>query len=439
MSFSKLVFVRPHNPIYEDYDKKYSTIRFYSETLIQIAKNLGISEIEIAYIHESYKNQEHKIPKFDLEYNKDLLDETSDKPSVILFQEARAHGIHVKITSINNVSSSSMKDALLVLSFMSDTKKSLEDIFVNKLNRLVQNCKGYIYLSSDNELSSCPYVKKNLMTMLEFIKDCRYFDLYKSKMICIIMTESNSEGIRDLYSKIFDTNVYYMPVIFNERLLHYSELTEEDFYNKSGIMMLRGLEYFKEYKRFLQASQGKLSVYESTMPAIRKRYASLCEDYYIFYKAARFWSLKECEKKISGYKFFIGMSTTGSSRFTTKILEGTNANTVTISPIINLRQAGFSEEEYPDCHRILENSGIGDVFTIDDNISSLACDLKFKYWFEANYNLGYDSYLNKIELQKKFVRDYFLPESESVKECMGYIINYIEGWDRNHESFTFSS
>lgn len=81
-NYSKLTFISQFNPLFEDCYHKYSTVRFYSETLISLAKNLKIPEIEILYINEAYLGTDAKEEKEEIARNwfEDLKrDDTADR------------------------------------------------------------------------------------------------------------------------------------------------------------------------------------------------------------------------------------------------------------------------------------------------------------------------------------------------------------------------
>lgn len=421
--YSKLIFIRRCNPIYEDFISKYSTIRFYSETIVNLAARLGITEIEIPYFDETYPSDEGK--GIDIKawnwYNSPESDSSDDLPTIRLRNSAKAHGISINIHSIYDEVDST--DALVVLSFMTEYEDLLSKQFNERIVPIVDCAGSYIYLSSDNEYSGYAYKKDDrIWTVLEFIGE-KMPESFQKKMKCIIMTESNCAGLRDKLNKKFDCAVLYMPMIIDKNDIRFDNAP--DFAEKEPtVVMLKNMNTFKGYLNFFNAIRGHGVIFESSMPAIQKRYRPLFEEYGFVYKFARFWKMPLFENKIRPYKIFIGLSNIGSSRFTSKILEGTNAGCITISPRIDLESVGFSMQEYPITIQTLNDSGIMDVLTPDCDSEEL-CDISFanacSYWL----NCTEEEYTDRLNAQRLFILDYFTIDSPVIEECMSKVINVL--------------
>ena len=424
MSYSKLIFIRKCNPIYEDYTKKYSTLRFYSETIINLADRLGIKEIEIPYFDETYLSDAGKGKEFKARewYNSEESSNCDDMPTIRFRDSARKRGISVKIYNINNTDVDAT-DSLVTISFMTECESILSDQFNNIIDPIVQKSKGFIYLASDNEYSGYAYKKNNdVWSCLEFIGELMPKS-FREKIKCIIMTESNSENLRFKLVDKFNCPVFYMPMIIDKRDLRFDDFV--DFKDKeNSVVMLKNLNTFREYTQFFDSIKDHGVVFESSMPAIQKKYRPFCDTYGLTYKFARFWKMSDFENKIRPYKIFVGMSTIGSSRFTSKILEGTNAGCITICPKINLENVGFSKDEYPVCNKVLSSSGIGEVKTADA-YGTCECSNSFAEISREFLEFDESEYNDRIMSQKYFILDYFTEGSEVINECLFKIVEYL--------------
>lgn len=423
--YSKLIFVRKCNPIYEDFCKKYSTVRFYSETIVALANELKIPEIEIVYFDETYASDHGKDKEIKAREWFEIAKERNnnpDYPIMRMYNSAKNKGIKLNIKNISN-EISDIENSLIVFSFMTDTEKVLKNQFDNYLDSLIQKSKGFIYLSSDNEYSGFSYKKIGQIGCLEHLGEFGNKETL-DKMRAIIMTESNKFKIVDILRDKFKVPVFYMPMIIDNNDIRFTEEINLD-YKKNKVAMLKNLTFFETYDNFFKSIRDHGVVWESSMPPIQKKFKPICEKYGFEYKFARFWRMPEFESKLSNYKFFLGMSTVGSSRFTSKILEGTNANTYVISPDLDLRRMGFTEEEYPKCIQTLDNSGIGEVYT-PDFIDSEMCDKSLGQFCSELLNISDKEFINRLIKQRKFILNYFTLESECVQECLNNIIPYLE-------------
>lgn len=423
--YSKLIFVRKCNPVYEDFCKKYSTIRFYSETIVALANELKIPEIEIVYFDETYASDNGKDKEIKAREWFEIAKERNnnpDYPIMRMYNSAKNKGIKLSVQNISN-EILDIENSLVVLSFMTDTEKVLKNQFDNYLDSLIQKSKGFVYLSSDNEYSGFSYKKMGQIGCLEHLGEFGNKETL-DKMRAIIMTESNKAKIVDILRDKFKVPVFYMPMIIDNNDIRFTEKIDLD-YKKNKIAMLKNLTFFETYDNFFESIRDHGVVWESSMPPIQKKFKPICEKYGFEYKFARFWRMPEFESKLSNYKFFLGMSTTGSSRFTSKILEGTNANTYVISPDLDLRRMGFTEEQYPKCIETLNNSGIGEVYT-PDFIDSEMCDKSLGAFCSGLLNIPDEKFVDRLIRQRKFILNYFTLESECVRECLNHIIPYLE-------------
>lgn len=423
--YSKLIFVRKCNPVYEDFCKKYSTIRFYSETIVALANELRIPEIEIVYFDETYASDRGKDKEVGAREWFEIAKErnnNSDYPIMRMYNSAKSKGIKLSVKNILN-EISDIENSLIVLSFMTDTEKVLKDQFDNYLDSLIQKSQGFIYLSSDNEYSGFSYKKIGQIGCLEHLGEFGDKETL-NKMKAIIMTESNKANIVGILENIFRVPVFYMPMIIDSNDIRFTEEVNLD-YKENKVAMLKNLTFFETYNNFFESIRDHGVVWESSMPPIQKKFKPICDKYGFEYKFARFWRMPEFESKLSNYKFFLGMSTTGSSRFTSKILEGTNANTYVISPNLDLRRMGFTEEQYSKCIETLDNSGIGEVYT-PDFIDSEMCDKNLGQFCSELLNISDEEFINRLIKQRKFILKYFTLESECVQECLNNIIPYLE-------------
>lgn len=428
--YDKLVFIRKCNPIYEDYCKKYSTLRFYSETIIALANRLGISQIDIPYFSDvsqyDAKNLDSKQQEaIDWFYSEKSF-EQPELPVNRFRESAIKSGILTNIYSIENFKDYDYKNSLVIVSFMTDPVNDLDYKFKNYIIPIINESRGFVYLASDNEYSGYAYKQDNsVINCLEFIGD-KILDLVIDKLKCIIMTESNYKGLRNKLSDKFNCPVFYLPMIIDSCHIRF-RIDDEEQYSKreNKIAMLKNLNTFMEYKEFFDVIKGHGVVFESSMPARQRKYKPFCEEYQLTYKFARFWRMAEFENKISQFRIFLGMSNVGSSRFTSKILEGTNAGCITINPVINLDSLGFLKEEYPICNKVLEESEILDVKTID-NWTSEECSISLAECSKKFLNYSYEEYLYRMLRQKKFILDYFTLDSDCVQECLSKIIPYLK-------------
>lgn len=425
--YSKLIFVRKCNPIYEDFCKKYSTIRFYSETIVALANELKIPKIEIVYFDETYasdngKDKETKARKW-FEETKDQLIDNLDYPIMRMYNSAKKKGIKLDVKNISN-EISDIENSLVVLSFMTDTEKVLEYQFKNNINDLIKMSKSFIYLSSDNEYSGFSYKKSGQIGCLEYIGDKLEDKEVLNKMRAIIMTESNKVGIVNFLEQKFKVPVFYLPMIIDNNDIRFSD-SIDTAHKENKVAMLKNLTFFETYKNFFDSIKNHGVVWESSMPPIQKKFKPICEKYGLEYKFARFWRMSEFERKLSHYKFFLGMSTIGSSRFTSKILEGTNADAYVISPILNLERMGFKIEDYPKCIETLNNSGIGEVYT-PDFIDVEKCDILLGEFCKELLDISDEEFKNRLIKQRKFILNYFTLESQCVQECFSRIIPYLK-------------
>lgn len=424
--YSKLIFIRKCNPIYEDFYKKYSTIRFYSETIVALANSLKIPKIEILYFDETYTSDHGKGKELQAkEWFENSKDQSidSDYPIMRMYNSAKSKAIELDIKHISD-EILDVENSLIILSFMTDTEKVLKSQFDNYLDTLIQRSKGFVYLSSDNEYSGFSYKKVGQIGCLEHLGEFGNKETL-NKMKAIITTESNKVGIVEILRDKFKVPVFYMPMIIDNNDIRFTE--EIDVHSKENkIAMLKNLTFFENYEHFFSSIQNHGVVWESSMPPIQKKFKPICERYGFEYKFARFWRMPEFESKLNNYKFFLGMSTIGSSRFTSKILEGTNANTYVISPALDLRRMGFTKEQYPKCIETLDNSGIGEVYT-PDFIHFGRCDeLLGEFCSKLLNDISEEEFINRLIKQRKFILNYFTLESECIQECLNNIIPYLE-------------
>lgn len=310
---------------------------------------------------------------------------------------------------------------------MTDRPTRLKGFFNEYIIPIVDSSAGFVYLASDNEYSG--YAKKNetgVINCLEFIGDYLSED-FINKMKCIIMTESNCFDLRNSLIQKFHRPVFYLPMIADPCHLRfniktYRQFTEE---TENKIAMLKNLNTFMIYPEFFETIRDHGVAFESSMPNSRKKYSPFCEKYGLQYKNARFWKMKEFEQKISPYKIFLGLSSIGSSRFTSKILEGTNAGCIVINPYIDLEGLGFSAEEYPICNSTLQDSGILDVLTID-RWTQEECSNSLVNAAKSFLNYDYEEYTSRLLHQVAFIKKYFLEDSPCVQECLQKIIPFLK-------------
>ena len=431
--YSKLTFIRQCNPIYEDYCKKYSTVRFYSETIVSLAKNLEIPEIEILYFNETYPSDTHsgketeaRIWFENLKKSDDSVNEI-DYPTFSMYKSAKRNDIKLDVKNISCHTETNFENSLVVISFMTDTPAIHKKYFNKTIIPIVNQSAGFIYLASDNEYSGYAYRKDEIViNCLEFIGDYLPEDFIR-QMKCIIMTESNCLGLRNSLIQKFHCPVFYCPMIIDPQNLRFNTKTYKQFTEETEnkIAMLKNLNTFMIYQDFFETIRDHGVVFESSMPNTRKKYAPFCEKYGLQYKNARFWKMEEFEHKISPYRVFLGMSTIGSSRFTSKILEGTNAGCIVINPYIDLEGIGFSAEEYPICNSTLQDSGILDVLTID-RWTQEECSKSLADAANSFLNYDYDEYTNRLLHQVTFIKKYFLEDSPCVQECLQKIIPFLK-------------
>ena len=428
--YSRLVFIRDCNPIYEDYTSKYSTLRFYCKLISILAEKLEIPTIDILYFKECHASDKKDL----VSLQRDMFDwynstSDTDLSTIRLRDDLKSRNIGLNFINFSDYDYDNIDDfdsSLIILSFMTDKRGCIHRT-LGKILDLIKRSYCFIYLSSDNEFSNCSYKwDDSRLCCLEAIDE--FYSKDKSlmqKFKAIIMTESNSENIVGNLQDRFNAPVFYLPMIVDERDIRFANWNFDKMEDK--IVMLKTLKYFTEdkYPRFLESIRDHAVVYESSFPVNRRVFRPVCDKFGFEYRFARFWKMPILEsQKLKPYKFYLGMSNSGSSRFTTKIIEGTNAGCYTLTPKIDLVSAGFDAKDYPICVKTLSSSGVGEILT-PDAYPIEDCDLSLEKACDIMFESSETDFDNRLKRQMKFILDYFLPDSDCVKECLNFIVKYL--------------
>lgn len=234
----KIIYVMPKSPLLEDKFKSYSRLKFYSGTLIAMAKSLNVKEVEISFVNsdDKYKLQDTNWKDEWWKYrevsllNNELHDIVS--PDVNL--------------TVSHISKTDSRNSLVILAILNNSGIDL-DKSISEVRSLVDRSLGYVYLNSDCECCNVELYSSFSDTyhFLEYLRDNKSNtdDPLHKKFLGIIHTEPPYESYFDDLSEMFNVKSWYLPVIVTpSRLINYKRNYDYDtkFENESGsLMMLR--------------------------------------------------------------------------------------------------------------------------------------------------------------------------------------------------------
>lgn len=417
----KLIFMTNKSPLNEDERKHYSRIRFYCDTIVKLAESFECSDI---FMLHNYTNRKDGTNLINIEEdNIAYLNEFKENPENFencnyIKNFAESKNINCTFMSIQNYLDSEYAtdsdDSVVLFGILNGSDNDMNQILENYRNILNLSRNGYYYLSSDAELSSHQYITQGRVGFLSKFNDCENDDVLKTKLRGIIITEITDPNILDAYENvgISRDKVFYLPMIINTETR--IDPVDPVFSEKNGqIMFLRNFDQWKNYPELLEAVKDHFDMYESPMPAIRRKYTPIIVDQYGgYYKTARYWKIWKLKEILGWYSYYMGMSTPGSDRFTYKIIEATDAGTVCLLPIISLKPLGYEDslsQKILDEYRDLM---IFDVET-DEKFRSSVSKIK-----DIMTSYDEEKYMNHYNRQKEFIYKYFDYNSENVNSCI---------------------
>lgn len=420
----KLIFMTNKSPLNEDERKHYSRIRFYSDTIVKLAESFECSDI---FMLHNYTNRKDGVNIINIEEdNVAYLKEFDQDPSKFencyyLKNLANSKNINCRFMSINNYLSSDYsstdEDSIVLFGILNSSDKNM-DIILSSYEAVIRNsANGYYYLSSDAELSSHQYVTKGRVGFLSKLSSYCKDHVFYSKLKGVILTEITDPNILDSYEKsgIPQDKVFYLPMIINTET-RIKPVTPV-FSEKNGqVMLLRNFDQWMNYPELLESIKDHFDMYESPMPAIRRKYTPIIVDQYGgYYKTARFWKIDKLKEILGWYSYYMGMSTPGSDRFTYKIIEATDAGTVCLLPIITLKPLGYDQslsqsilDEYKDLM----------IFDVESDEKFRLSVTRVKDIID---NYTESEYMHHYNRQKEFVYKYFDYNSDNINSCIKLI------------------
>lgn len=421
----KLVFITARNPIDEDFKKHYSRIRFYSDTLVKFAESFKCNELLMLYMYTNSHNGASidNISEDEVNCNT-LYSQNPEKFENCDYIDSfcREKGINCKFESIDtyiNNLEENQDDSIVMFGILNNYDSNMNIILGNYIKVVEKSKYGYYYLNSDAELSSHQYVLYDRVGFLSKLGKMDDNSVFRTKFLGVISTEITDSEILNSYKNIGinKDRVFYLPMIVE--LSKRINPIEINLNNKNGrIMILRNFDKWINYPEFLEAVNNKFDIYESSMPTVRRKYIGIVEKYGGNYKHARFWTLWKMKEILSQYSFYMGMSTPGSDRFTYKIIEATDAGTICILPKINLKYLGI-DENHPSQQLLEKYSTLMNL-----NVEN---DMMFRFTMRNIYNLlnkiTDEHYINRYNLQKEFIYEYFDYNSYNINYCINTIID----------------
>lgn len=426
MTNDRIAFLTAQNPLVEDYKHWYSRIKFYSDTVVKIAENLGVGQVDVVYYKSNLEDNDSICSDED---SAELLRNSfNDTPYIYencyyLKEFCSEKGIRLNILSIDEELSKGPDGLQLVLfGILNDLPKHMERV-VHRYEQVVSMSKnGYLYLSSDAELSDHQYILPNKIGFLDFVaKVDKSRDIF-SKLRGVVITEITDKNILNAYENIgiSKDRVKYLPMVISasHRRLHNPKVCE--LKNKDGkVMILRNMLLWKDQRpSLIENLKGRFVLYDSSLPASRRKVIHYVEDNGGIYKTARYWSTEKIHNIIGGHSFMLGMSTPTSDRYTYKIVESFLSGTVCILPKISLEAIGMKDSL---CQYILDT--YPDIFLIDyENFDDSASELPGKLDELTNDPA---KYIHMVLRHGRFINEYFEYNSMVVNSCIKDIINIL--------------
>ena len=423
-----LTFLTSQSTLVEDYKNWYSRLRFYSDTIVSLARKIGANNINLLHYYSSatdngtYKSDDFSEKMMKDEYSKDP---SRFKEVNYLEKSAESYGINLTIKSISDYLSEFNEDeqdeGLVVFGIQNGYPNNMKKLLFDYQKVIKKSSLGYLYLSSDAELSDHQYVEPGRIGFLSMFPDLP--DVFRTKLKAVVITEITDPDILKSYEAhgIIRDKVIYCPMIIDmntrAQLNSHPRMLPPNQGN-GRLMMLRNFRLWKEYPELLEAFRGKIDIYDSSMPAIRKKLIDTVNEYGDTYKFARYWSIEKMNSILKDYSFFLGMSTPTSDRFTYKIIESTLAGTVCLLPKISLQSLGLDHsisQEILNYYRDVTRIDVSSDESFRRSLSSLS-DLT---------ELSKEDYAKLIIRQKLFINDYFDSESSNVENRLSKIMEVI--------------
>ena len=427
MTGDRIVFLTSQNPLVEDYKHWYSRMKFYSDTVVKIAENLGVGQVDVVYYKSNLEDNNSLCSD---ESSAELLRSSfNDTPYIYencyyLKEFCSEKGIRLDILSIDEELGKGPDGLKLVLfGILNDLPKYMKAV-VYRYEQVVSMSKnGYLYLSSDAELSDHQYILPKKIGFLDFIaKVDESRDIF-SKLRGVVITEITDKNILNAYESIGISRdkVKYLPMVISASHRRLGSRPKVwDMPNKDGkVMILRNMLLWKDQRpSLIENLKGRFVLYDSSLPASRRKVIHYVEDNGGVYKNARYWSTEKIHNIIGGHSFMLGMSTPTSDRYTYKIVESFLSGTVCILPKILLDAIGMKDSL---CQYILDT--YSDMFLIDyDNFDNSASELPGKLDELTNDPARY---IHMVLRHGRFINEYFEYDSMVVNSCIEDIINIL--------------
>jgi len=409
---SKLVYLVEISPVFEDDTKSYSRTKFYSDTVIKLALAYSTDTVSIVYPELIY----HKDGLSNIIYDSDKIhsldpfDKRYDNCQYLI-NSSNDHHLNIEFKTIRDFIDSNKDEYVVLFGILNGSVKYLTNLLSGEYLEMIKGCKFYHYLSSDGELTDHPYRKDFYSSFSEMYRSIS--DVYYQKLKSFIITEVDDLDIVDRHERkgIDRSKLKYLPMIIDvDRRLSYYASNNVGLGNKNGkIMMLRGINsWYDEYPEALSVIGSKLDVYESPLPALRKRYLPMVEKYNATYKTARQWSTDKIRGIIKEYSFYIGSSSFNHHRFTYKIIESTDSGTLCLMYPISLKPYEKLGVEYSES--VLDK--YRNIFVLDD-LNKLSKMIS---------SISDEEYVDQVRLQYNFISEFFGINSKNINYLVDKIV-----------------
>lgn len=368
-----LYYLLPDSPVNAEFNHKYTPFRFYAGTLIKLAKELGTDIKVISYT--AWQNRENKINSNDEELLKreHYLNELSDNPEYAKELEemtnftlfSSSENVPIKYYMLGEDIPEVTENDICVFGILNNRVMKVVTDTLEKNKIFIEKSKGYIYLNSDCELTNTAYVASSNPNseFLCILRSGKTDPVFRDKLLAIVNTESPYDGYIKYLEYIFKVPVLFCPMILvpfqaGEYLLD----QEFEVPTENSLRFLRGFERWTDYTKLFQYIKDnhiKCDWYESSLPANRKKFKPIMDEYGINYLMAQQWTFKKNLELLRTYKFISGLSLPTNHRMTYKIAESSLANRICILPTL-------CTEGMTDQHK-REYETFSDIFWIENS------------------------------------------------------------------------
>jgi len=418
----KLIFMTERNQLYVDYKRQYSGLRFYADTLVKLSRSLGCNELIIA--HDVTCDKIFTIEN-DPDKEQECYDLYSNDPCrfencYYLDRVCKENHIDCEFMSIDKYFSERISsDDLITLGILNGGNDFMNYI-MEEYEKILASTSGYFYLSSDGELSNRQHIFEGRIGFLDKIKSLDDDSVFKKKLLGVLVTETSDYDFMNNCERsgISKSKVFYLPMVVDTKN-RMNPPTDIDFSSKNNrIMILRNFDKWAPYREELFGTvRGKFDIYESPMPATRKRITAELIKFDGNYKNARFWTTSKMKELLSQYSYYLGESIPRADRFTYKIIEATDAGTLCFLPKVIIDPMG---EKYSIAKSLLDE--FSDIMLLDPTSDEL-----FKKSLKSiDLCLEESDYITRYNRQKEFVYKYFDSDSDNVNQCISNIIKSME-------------